>query len=97
MVKVEKNVGAELKQVVFLYPEAPGHHVSLAGVFNDWDPSATEMLYSPADRAYRCLLTLPSGAYEYKMVVDGAWMLDEGNPNFAANDFGTLNSVLTVN
>ena len=28
--------------------------------------------------------------------VDGEWKLDEGNPNFAPNSLGTLNSVLVV-
>ena len=27
---------------------------------------------------------------------DAEWILDEENPNFAPNDFGTLNSVLSV-
>ena len=30
------------------------------------------------------------------IVVDDEWLLDESNPNFYPNDFGTLNSVLLV-
>lgn len=43
-----------------------------------------------------CTIHLAPGTYEYKFVVDGEWVLDESNPNFAANDFGTLNSVINV-
>ena len=42
------------------------------------------------------VLLLAPGEYEYKFVRDDEWMTDEGNPNFAANDFGTLNSVMKV-
>ena len=73
-----------------------GHNVSLAGVFNDWDPARTPMLYCDEKKSYICILTLSSGEYEYKLVVDGQWMLDEGNPNFVSNDFGTLNSIVVV-
>ncbi len=48
------------------------------------------------DGVYRCTLRLAPGCYEYKFVVDGEWVLDDGNPNFTSNDFGTLNSVLNV-
>ena len=36
------------------------------------------------------------GDHQYKFVVDGEWRLDAANPNFVPNDFGTLNSLLTV-
>ena len=48
------------------------------------------------DGIYRGIVTLAPGRYEYKFVVDGIWSMDAGNPDFAANDFGTLNSLLVV-
>ena len=93
----EKSKGAELKKVDFFYTAPAGSHVSLAGSFNDWDPEADMMTFSAESGTFTCSLMLPQGSYEYKMVVDDNWMLDESNPNFTANDFGTLNSVLTVN
>jgi len=96
MVTLEKIKGKKMTEVTFSHPGAPGHNVSLAGVFNDWDPARTPMLYCDEKKSYICILTLSSGEYEYKLVVDGQWMLDEGNPNFVSNDFGTLNSIVVV-
>lgn len=80
----------------FTYRSAPGHTVALAGSFNDWDPAAAPMTDPDGSGSYRCTVSLKPGSYEYKYVIDDEWILDEENPNFAANDFGTLNSVLVV-
>lgn len=80
----------------FTCKAAPGCKVALAGSFNDWDPAAAPMKDPDGSGCYRCSVSLKPGYYEYKFVVDDEWNLDEENPNFAANDFGTLNSVLTV-
>ncbi|MBE6375754.1 MAG: hypothetical protein E7050_04735 [Lentisphaerae bacterium] len=82
--------------VCFSYSAAPGHKVCLAGVFNDWDPERNLMEYSTEKGVYSCTVQLSPGVYEYKLIVDGEWLLDEGNPNFVSNDFGTLNSIVTV-
>jgi len=96
MVEVRKIAGSATRSVVFSYAAAPGHSVALAGVFNDWDSNGTIMTFDAAVSAYRCELTLSPGTYEYKLVVDGEWLLDDSNPNFVSNDFGTLNSVAAV-
>ncbi len=96
MVEVIRKSGKAGKLVRFSYAAAPGRSVALAGVFNDWDPATVVMEYSTEKSAYYCELELPAGSYDYKFVVNGEWMLDESNPNFASNDFGTLNSVLVV-
>ncbi|MDR0932451.1 MAG: glycogen-binding domain-containing protein [Victivallales bacterium] len=80
----------------FAVKAKPGQKVSLSGSFNDWDPDAAPMQDRLGDGHYLCEVELSPGSYEYKFVVDDEWLLDEENPNFAANDFGTLNSVLTV-
>ena len=80
----------------FTCTAGPGHAVALAGSFNDWDPAAAPMADPDGSGCYRCTVSLNSGTYEYKFVVDDEWILDEENSNFAANDFGTLNSVLVV-
>ena len=41
-------------------------------------------------------VVLKPGTYEYKFWVDGEWMLDAGNDNRCANNFGTVNSFVTV-
>ena len=85
-----------LIKVSFTYSAEAGHTVSLAGVFNDWDPARLVMQYSETQKAYCCSIELAPGNYEYKLVVDGEWLLDESNPNFVTNDFGTLNSVAAI-
>ena len=92
----EPNQASAAFKVDFLYPAAPGKTVCVAGSFNDWEPKKSQMLYDSALQGYVLSIELPAGSYEYKFVVDGEWVLDEANDNFAANDFGTLNSCLNV-
>ena len=80
----------------FAVTAQPGQSVFLAGSFNDWDPEAAPMGDPDGSGRYVCRVVLAPGCYEYKFVVEDEWLLDEENPNFASNDFGTLNSVLTV-
>ena len=84
------------RTVLFSLEAAPGHSASVAGSFNDWDPAVTPMKYDAETGAYRAAVELGRGEYEYKFVLDGEWLLDEANPEFFPNDFGTLNSVLRV-
>jgi len=83
------------RNVVFTLEDAPGRQVFVAGCFCDW-----QLKYKLVDRdnrgVYTCRVLLPPGEYQYKFVVDGEWRLDAANPNFAPNDFGTLNSLLKV-
>ncbi len=83
-------------KVEFSFEAAPGRRIAVAGSFNDWDPETHPLVFDSGRGCYLLSLTLASGYYEYKFVVDGKWLLDEGNPNFSANDFGTLNSVLRL-
>ena len=96
MFTVKKSADVELREVSFVFTAPAGKNVSLAGSFNDWEQDAQPMNYSAAAGAYCCDLQLKCGTYEYKLVIDGEWMTDPDNQNFAANDFGTLNSIITV-
>lgn len=80
----------------FTVTAKPGLKVFLAGSFNDWEPEAAPMSDAAGSGRYTCRVTLAPGIYEYKFVIDDLWVLDDENPNFASNDFGTLNSVLSV-
>lgn len=96
MVTVMKKTAGGRYEAVFTLAAPVGKNVALAGSFNDWDPALTIMDYQHDTGIYSRRMELPPGTYEYKFVIDGEWVLDEKNPNFAANDFGTLNSVLTI-
>jgi len=85
----------ELHDVV-LEVEFPGAtEVYVAGEFNDWE-AQKDKLEEVEDGLFRITLELSPGAYEYKFVVDGAWMEDPGNPNSVPDPYGGANSVLTV-
>jgi len=84
------------RRVSFVIDAGPGKIVSIAGSFNDWNPEAKVLADKDKSGTYRGIMTLEPGRYEYKFVVDGIWSMDARNPNFAPNDFGTLNSVLIV-
>ena len=91
-----KNVKRQNRRsVLFTLEDAPGRQVFLAGCFSDWQPKH-RLEDKDGSGVYSCRVLLPPGEYEYKFVVDGEWRLDAANPNFAPNDFGTLNSLLTV-
>ena len=85
-----------MRRVGFVFQGAPGKTVYIAGSFNDWEPEKSPMLYDDAAGYYAIDIDLAPGYYEYKFVVDDLWVLDETNHNFAANDFGTLNSVIEI-
>jgi AMP-activated protein kinase-like protein len=77
-------------------PEA--HRVSIAGTFNQWDPTATPLVRSGPQGGglWTATLMLPPGQHQYVFVVDGArWIPDPTAP--AVDDgFGRRNSVLTL-
>lgn len=84
-------------QVVFVYtPTAAVKKVCVVGDFNGWDPSARRLARFPKDGTYRARVTLAPGRYEYKLVVDGEWIVDADAREQAPNPYGTANSLLVV-
>ena len=69
--------------------------VCVAGSFNQWHPEATPMV-SLGDGRWAKELALPAGRYEYRLVVDGAWITDPNASETTPNPFGSANSVLQV-
>lgn len=77
-----------------------GHHpgasdVQLAGDFNDWMPHTSPM-NRLANGDFEAKLRLPRGRYRYRLVIDGRWSHDQGNPVVETNEYGELNSVVDV-
>jgi glycosidase len=68
--------------------------VQAGGEWNQFTPASTPMT---ADKSgtYSATLTLPAGTYAYKIVTDGTWQLDPGQPLRKYVD-GTENSALVV-
>ncbi|PKN00573.1 MAG: hypothetical protein CVU78_00425 [Elusimicrobia bacterium HGW-Elusimicrobia-2] len=69
--------------------------VVIAGSFNDWSQEANPLRKLGEDR-WETTLKLPSGAHQYKFVVDGNWITDSANSNTADDGVGGVNSVVTV-
>ncbi len=96
MFNIANTPDAGLKKVSFSLTREPGQKIFLAGSFNDWEQELLAMVYDENSNTYTAEVTLPCGCYEYKFVVNGEWITDPDNQNFSANDFGTLNSVISI-
>ena len=82
------------RKVKFQIAADPGSEVYVAGTFNSWDPRKDRLTFK--DGVYTACLLLPKGRYEYKFVINDIWCIDPECPEWTPNDFGTLNSVVTV-
>jgi len=83
------------KRVSFGLHAPDAQSVSLAGDFNGWDPS-DRPLKRDASGEWKTTLTLPTGEYQYRFVVDGDWVDDPQCDRRAPNSFGSLNCVRIV-
>jgi len=83
------------KKVTFKISAPNAKDVRLAGDFNSWDAS-TDILKKSKDGVWARDLTLKSGRYEYKYLVDGQWQKDPLNSLFAVNTYGSENSVIEL-
>ncbi|MFN8393874.1 MAG: alpha-amylase family glycosyl hydrolase [Bacteroidia bacterium] len=68
--------------------------VQVAGEINGWNPANSPMQL--LDGKWQAHFLLNPGRYQYQIVVDGAWMLDPGNPVKVENGIGGWNSELLV-
>lgn len=84
------------REFFFTYSGIPGCRVCLAGSFNGWSVDALPLADLWGDGRYSCSLALQPGRYEYKLVIDGEWRLDENNPAVTDNEFGSRNNVLVI-
>ena len=84
------------KRIYFQLKADPGSEVAISGSFNDWNEKAKKMVDRNNNGEYGITLFLPPGRHEYKFIINGEWHVDPECPNWAVNDCGTLNSVITV-
>jgi 1,4-alpha-glucan branching enzyme len=91
-VAVEKKNGG----VTFIFKGHPGaQRVFLAGEFNEWSPTRKRMS-KYRDGSFRAKVALKPGAYQYKFVADGIWMIDPEAPEQVPDPFGGINSMVRV-
>ncbi len=68
----------------------------LAGSFNGWDPTVTEMRPVNGRDEWRRQIHLEPGLHEYLIVVDGEWVSDPDAEKHAPNPYGGMNSIREV-
>ncbi|MDX9867312.1 MAG: glycogen-binding domain-containing protein [Kiritimatiellia bacterium] len=91
-----RRAAPKTQRVLFSVRAEVGSKVSLAGSFNNWDPTAKLMADKKGDGVYTATVLLAPGTYEYKFVIDGTWCADPDCADWVQNDHGTLNSVKHV-
>jgi hypothetical protein len=82
------------KPVTFTIDAPYGWEVSLAASFNRWEP---QPMVKDADGMWRLTVNLSPGTYQYRFLVDTEWKDDPGNNQRVPNEYGSYNSVVTVN
>jgi len=89
------NGDGHVQATHFEFNDGAAKRVCIAGTFNDWHPDVTEMI-SLGEGNWRKELLLPPGEYEYRLVVDGNWMVDPRCSLQKPNGLGEMNSVVVV-
>jgi len=69
--------------------------VRITGSFCAWSAKGLP-LTQREDGTWECQLALEPGSYEYRFIVDGAWLPDPHNPQTTPNEFGGANSLCVV-
>ena len=85
----------EEQEIILAFFAPDAREVKVAGNFNGWRPEATPLKNTGAGE-WVVRLSLRSGLYEYRFVVDGCWSDDPRAAQRAANPYGGFNSVLLV-
>jgi Glycogen recognition site of AMP-activated protein kinase len=81
--------------VVFrLKGHADAQTVALAGSFNNWNQS--QFLFGREGDEWVCRIDLDPGVYQYKLIVDGNWLLDPANSATVEDEAGNVNNILDV-
>ena len=91
----ERFPALEEQEIVITFYAPHAQSVQVVGNFNAWRPEANPLTHTGTGE-WSTRLTLKSGQYEYRFVVDGVWTDDPQATQTAANPHGGRNSILTV-
>lgn len=84
------------KQKVTLSLQAPeAQSVTVVADFTDWEKSPIALKKNKKG-VWTKSLSLPSGMYEYRFMVDGQWQDDPACTHHVPNPFGSQNCVLVI-
>jgi chromosome partitioning protein len=90
------GVRATSQGMLFVQPGNCGQTVYVAGDFNGWRPRVNPLSYNRQLDVFQAIIPIPSGRYQYRLVIDGRWQSDPYNPDQQRNDYGEPNSVISV-
>lgn len=94
--ETEYGVRLTTRGVIFTQPSNCGGKVFVAGDFNGWSSSATELKMCEKSGHVTTLVEMPPGKYQYRLVIDGQWQADRYNDQQKINMYGEPNSILVV-
>ena len=84
-------------KVLFFFSDDKATSVSLAGDFNGWNPNENKLERDEHGFWRATLSAPPAGVYQYKFIVDSQrWIEDPNNEMKAPDNYGGLNSVITI-
>lgn len=84
-------------KVTFSVPAEGAQKVTVLGTFNDWDEEKAVELKKLKNGTFRGTVNLEKdNSYEYRYLVDGAFVNEEAADAYVTNEFGGENAVLKV-
>lgn len=84
-----------LSEIIFSLPAPEAKEVHLVGDFNNWKVDNNSRM-EHNNGAWIKKLSLKSGRYRYRFVVDGTWTEDAANPEKEINPYGQMDSLIKV-
>ncbi|KAG8388173.1 hypothetical protein BUALT_Bualt02G0098300 [Buddleja alternifolia] len=72
-----------------------GNQVFLCGSFNGWSERIPMVLLEGSATIFQKIIDLPPGCYQYKFLVDGAWLVDQ-QQICDPDEYGTINNIVLV-
>jgi 1,4-alpha-glucan branching enzyme len=85
----------KVRETEFSLSAHQAQRVSIAGDFNQWNPTSHPLKMDDKG-VWRISLALNPGQYEYRFFVDGEWQNDPHCSSSVENPFGTSNSLIMV-
>jgi 1,4-alpha-glucan branching enzyme len=90
-----KKKGDKIKVSFVLPADGDLRDVFVAGDFNGWDPTTTELRHRGGDRS--ASVTLDAGrAYQFRYYRDGEWFNDDAADGYEPNGYGGANGVIDL-
>ncbi|MFA5145174.1 MAG: AAA family ATPase [Candidatus Omnitrophota bacterium] len=84
-----------LMEITFSLSAPEAKEVYLAGDFNSWKLDTTSRM-EHNNGAWKKKVSLSSGKYRYRFVIDGEWKEDANNPVKEINPYGSVDSLIEV-